>query len=205
MGWKLSMVLINTEQDFDKKEVFDALGYYNLEKADPQDFYSIMNPEEDKIYIGKYKGNIIICMQDLPLESLDDKVSKAEAVFSKKFPGTDVATFVLHSVVNLWGYSIVKDGKKIRARAGNSEAGTAIECGTILEEEKELLSKSTLNDEGERVFIFDDMPEDEFFDDQVGENFVFEISGRYLGENLSGCDALFETQFEGYTFSTEES
>jgi hypothetical protein len=201
MGWKISMVIINTEEDFDKKAIFDKLGYYDLKKTDTEDFYSIMNPNEDKIYIGKYNGNIIICMQDLPMESMDEKVSKEEAILSKRFPGVDIATFVLHSVVNLWGYSITKDGKKIRARAGSSEGGTVIDYGTVLEEEKELFSQSSLNDEGERVFVFGDMPEDEFMDDQVGENFVFDLSERYLGENLDGCDGLFETQFEGYSYS----
>lgn len=201
MGWKLSMVIINTKQDFDEKEVFDALGYSNLEKCDTEYFDSIMNPRDGKIYIGKYNGNVIICMQDLPLEAMDRNLSKAELVLSKIFPKTEIATFVLHSVVNLWGYSIVNDAKKIRVRAGSADAGTAVEYGLVLEEEKELLSKSKLNDAGERVFIFENMPEDEFMEDQVGENFVFELSAKYLGKNLSACDELFETQFEGYTFS----
>ena len=43
--------------------------------------------------------------------------------------------------------------------------------------------------------------DDEFIDEQVGENFVFDISRKYLGENLDACDELFDTEFEGYTFS----
>lgn len=76
-----------------------------------------------------------------------------------------------------------------------------VEFGEILEEERELFSKSKVNATGERVFVFEDMPDDEFQDDQVGENFIFDISHKYLGENLDACDELFETQFEGYTFS----
>jgi hypothetical protein len=199
MGWKISMVIINTEQDFDKKKLFDALGYSNLKKSDTECFDSIMNPNDDKIHIGKYNGNTIISMQELPMQSMDDQVSKEEAVLSKEFPGVDIATFVLHSVVNLWGYSITKDSKKIRARAGSSD-GTVIEYGAVLDEEKELFAQAKVNDEGERVFVFGDMAEEEFMDDQVGENFVFDLSQRYLGEKLDGCDGLFETEFEGYTF-----
>ena len=70
-----------------------------------------------------------------------------------------------------------------------------------MEEEKDLFSKSKVNANGERIFVFDDMPENEFKDDQVGENFVFDISEKYLGEALDANDGLFETEFEGYTFS----
>jgi len=201
MGWKTSMILINSEKEFDKNELFESFGYYKLNKSDKQYFETIMNPDDDKIYFGRYNGNTIICMQDLPLESMYESLSKAERILSSKFPNTDITTFVLHSVVNLWGYSIVNNGKKVRVRAGSSEGGTIVEYGEILEQEKELFSKSKLNKNGERVFTFENMPEDDFLDDQVGENFVFDVSRKYLGMNLDACEELFETEFEGYTFS----
>lgn len=201
MGWKTSIIIVNSKNEFDKNELFESLGYYELKSVDNQYFESIMNPDDDKIYIGKYNGNTIICMQDLPLESLDKTVSRAEKMLSNKFPNIDIVTFALHSVVNLWGYSIVNNGKKLRVRAGSSEGGTMVEFGKILEEEKELFSKSKMNSSGERIFLFEDMPDEEFQDDQVGENFVFDISRKYLGENLDACDELFETKFEGFTFS----
>jgi hypothetical protein len=136
----------------------------------------------------------------LTFEAIDPSLSRAEVILSNTFQDTDIVTFILHSVVNLWGYSIVNNGKKVRVRAGDSEE-LIIERGEILEEEKELFSKSKLNDKGERVYIFDDMPDDEFSADQVGENFVFDISTKYLGQSLDACDELFETEFEGYTFS----
>jgi hypothetical protein len=183
MGWKASMIIINSEQKFDKDELFNSLGYYDLKKEDKQHFESIINPDDDKIYIGNYNGNTIICIQDLTFEAIDRSLSRAEVILSNTFQNTDIVTFILQSVVNLWGYSIVKNGKKIRVRAGDSDE-LIIEYGEILEEEKELFSKSKLNDKGERIYVFDDMPDDDFFDDQVGENFVFDISKKYLGESL---------------------
>ncbi len=205
MGWKASMILINSEEEFDKNDFFESLGYYNLEKTDQQYFDSVINPDEDKIYLGQYNGNTIICMQGIPLESMDESMSKAETILSNKFPNSDIVTFVLHSTVNLWGYSIARNGEKIRVRFGASDEGTIVEYGEILDSEKELFSKSRLNKYGERIFIFDDMPEDEFLDDQVGENFVFDVSKAYLGEKLDFCDELFETEFEGYSFSKQKS
>lgn len=112
MGWKASLIIVNSDKKFDKDELFGSLGYYKLKSIDKQYFHSIMNPDDDRIYVGRYNGNTIICMQDLPLESLDATVSNAEKLLSKKFPNTDIVTFVLHSVVNLWGYSIVNNEKK---------------------------------------------------------------------------------------------
>lgn len=201
MGWKSSMILINSTEEFDKNEFFGLLGYYDLEKTDNQYFEEIMNPEEDVIYLGKYNGNTIICMQDLPLESLATEMSKAESLLSKRFLNSDIVTFVLHSVVNLWGYSIVKNGNKVRVRAGSSEGGTTVEHGEILAEEKELFSQSKLNEDGKRIFIFDGLPDDAFSEDQVGENFVFDISQTYLDDSLDDCGGLFQTEFEGYAFS----
>lgn len=200
MGWKASMIIINSEQKFDKDEFFNSLGFYDLKKNDKQPFESVINPDDDKIYIGNYNGNTIMCLQHLTFEAIDSSLSRAEVILSNTFQDTDIVTFILHSVANLWGYSIVNNGKKVRVRAGDSEE-LIIESGEILEEEKELFSKSKLNDKGERVYIFDDMPDDEFSDDQVGENFVFDISAKYLGQSLDACDELFETEFEGYTFS----
>jgi len=200
MGWKASMIVINSGEILPVQEVFDALGYYELRKVDKQPFEVVMNPDDDRIYLGQYKGNTIICMQDMPLESLGESVSDAERILSSQFSNTDIVTFALHSVVNLWGYSVVHNGKKLRARAGSSE-GTTIEYGEMLEEEKELFSIAKKNAKGERIFVFDDMPEEEFADDQLGENFVFDISTKYFGKSLDDCEELFETEFQGYTFS----
>lgn len=201
MGWKMSLMMINSEQEFDKDDLFESLGYSNLKKVDTQDFESVMNPDFDKIYLGKYNGNYIICMQEMAADAIDRNLSKAEKILSTKFTDTEIITFVLQSVVNLWGYSVAKNGEKIRARSGNSEEGTTLDVGTILEEEKELFSQSKTNEKGERIFVFEGMEEEEYSEDQVGENFVFDISKKYLGEDLDSCDALFETKFEGYTFS----
>ena len=85
MGWKASMILVNSVSEFNKDELFASLGYYDLKEIDPEYFEAVMNPDDDKIFIGTYNGNTIICMQDLPLESLDSSVSRAEASLSSNF------------------------------------------------------------------------------------------------------------------------
>lgn len=204
MGWKMSMIIINSEKEFKKDELFESLGYYDLKHIDKRYWESVINPDDGRIYIGQHNGNTIICMQELPIESLDTSLSRAEKVFSENFPNADIVTFALHSVVNLWGYSVVNNGKKLRVRGGTADSGIIVESGEILEEEKELFSKSKVNANGDRVFVFEGMPNDEFEDSQVGENFVFDLSRKYFGESLDSGDALFEVELEGYTYSTSK-
>ena len=202
MGWKASMIVVNSDNEVDKNDLLESLECYELEKIDDQYLDSIMNPDDGEIYIGKYNGNTILCVQDLPLTFMDENISRTESILSKYFPDTEIASFVLHSVVNLWGYSISKNGEKMRVRAGSAEGGQIVEHGSPLKEEEALFSQSRTNESGERIFVFDDMPEDQFQDDQVGENFVFDLSVRYFGESLDASDKLlFETPFEGYRFS----
>lgn len=91
--------------------------------------------------------------------------------------------------------------KKIRARAGNSDDGTFVEIGEPLDEEKELLSKSKLDENGNKVYVLDEFPDETFSEDQVGENFVFLICKRYFDQELdSAHDLLFKTTLAGYQY-----
>ena len=204
MGWKASIIVINAKNELGNEALLNALGCYSINEVTDQPFEAIMNPDEQLAYIGEFNNSTVICVQDLPLSLLEADASKAELTLSKLFPNTEIAALVLQSVVNLWGYSISKDGQKIRVRAGSSERGTIVDCGEIVEEEKELFSQAKITESGNRVFIFDGLPEEKFEDDQVGENFVFNISSRYFGEDLDMADDLLETSFKGYRFSNKK-
>ncbi len=199
MGWKLSMIVVDSNAEFNDKELLTSLGYKQFEKVEKQPFEICMNPDEGALYIGRFKGNILICARNLPLTFLDKSVSKGEQVLSETFPDSEISSLVLHSAVNLWGYSVTKDKKKVRVRAGNSDSGTMVDFGNPLEQEFDLLSKSTMDENGVRTYVFDDLPNEPFHEDQVGENFVFELASRYFGENLDEADEkLFETELQGY-------
>jgi hypothetical protein len=102
----------------------------------------------------------------------------------------------------LWGYSVTVNGHKVRARAGSSDDGTFVEIGEPLEEEIELLSKSRLDENGNRIYLLDDFPDEPFNEDQVRENFVFSICKRYFGEELDTADQLlFDTKLTGFTYA----
>jgi len=202
MGWKSSTIIIASKKEVNELELLNNLGFDNLIEIERAPFEVAINPDDGKIYIGKYKGNLLICAQNLPMTFLEETVSLGEKIISKYFPETEICSLVLHSGVNLWGYSLSKDTKKIRVRAGTSDKGTMIEYGEPLEQELNLLSKSKVGENGERIYYLDDFPDKPLDEDQVGENFVFELANRYIGQNLDMADdLLFETELKGYKFS----
>jgi len=201
MGWKASTIIIHEPTLVDNEQLLKELGFTNLVPIKEETFEVAMNPDDNRVYIGTYRDNLLICAPDIPLQFFGDTETAIEKIFNRLFPGSEICSIVLHSVVNLWGYSVTVDAHKVRARAGSSDDGTSIEIGEPLEEEKELLSKSTVDENGIRTYLFDDFPDEPFNEDQVGENFVFAICKRYFGEELDNADELlFDTTLTGYKY-----
>lgn len=203
MGWKASMIIVNSDKQVNELELLTNLGFQKLKETKSESFEAVHNPKEGKVYVGHYNGNLLICVQDLPATFLAEKVTEQEKVLFNYFGDAEVCALDLHSGVNYWGYSISKNNKKLRARSGSSEEGTTLEYGEPLEQELSLLAKSVLDENGNRVYHLEELPDESFAEDQVGENFVFSLASRYFGENLDMADdALFETQMKGYEFSS---
>ncbi len=201
MGWKASMIIINPRVEVDMEKLLHDLGFKKLKKINDQPLDDAIYPNDDEVYIGIYEDNLLICASDLPMMFFDEHINEIEKIFLNRFPDSEVCSIVLQSTVNLWGYSILKNGNKFRTRAGSADDGTFIDVGEPLEQEKALFAKSTVDTRGNRMYKFEDLPGELLTEDQVGENFVFEICGRYFGESLDSADELlFDTVMTGYKF-----
>ena len=138
-------------------------------------------------YIGEYKDSLIISAYGLPFHFYDVELSEFENNLIKQFPYSEIFATTLESSVNHWGYAIIQNGQKIRLRVGDSE-NEIIEYGEVLDEEKALFSKSKIDSNGNRIYLLDEFPDEEFTEDQVGEEFVFEIFKRFIGEKFDMAD-----------------
>lgn len=202
MGYKIFTVIITPKPEVQYATLLGELGFQNLKKIRDEAFGSVMNPPGGKVYIGTYNNNLLICASELADSFFEKRSIDGERLLIEKFPDREICVLVLHSVVNLWGYAILKQGKKIRARAGSADDGTFLEFGEPIEEEMDLLSKSSFDAEGKRVYKLSTDPDDVFTEDQVGENFVFALCYRYLGEELDAAEnPLYETVMTGYSFA----
>lgn len=175
-----------------------------MKKIEDEPYDVAIYPDADKIFIGTYKSNLIISVNNLPFEFFSKSLSALEEKFITLFPNSEICALSLNSVINHWGYAIIKDGKKIRARTGDADNGTTLDFGEPVQEELELLSKSKIEDSGQRRYYFEKDFNEAYFEDQVGENFVFEIFKRYTGTKLDYDDELlFETNFNGFQISSQ--
>lgn len=202
MGWKLSSLLIDTDKIINDNAFLKALGFNNYTSIEEKTFEEVMNPNVGDIYIGTYKNKTIICVQEIPLQFLDESIEVIEENLITLSNNHEISAVALHSVVNFYGFSYVKNGIKYRAKSGASDEGLISEYGEPLDVELELLSKSYVNSDNERVFQLDEYPDDVFTEDQMGEEFVFQIFDHYFDEPLDTADdLLFETKFRGYSIN----
>ncbi|MGN7786731.1 DUF6928 family protein [Niabella sp. 22666] len=200
MGWKASMIIIHQPGEVDHRELLRRLGFINLDKIPDMHVGSAILPAEDKIYIGNYKNNLLICEPNLPYTFFNEQPPFTEELLTHIFPDKEIAVIVLHSVVNLWGFSVIKNGKRIRTRAGY-DARNVIDFGAPLPEEEYLLSKSFIDEEsGQKMYLLDGWREP-CTEDATGEEFVFAVCARYFGEKLDQADELFDTELTGYEVS----
>jgi hypothetical protein len=203
MGWKLSSIIINPSTDIHHENLLSKLGFKNLEKLEDQSYDIAMYPDKDQVYIGNYKNNLIICSEGLPLKFFENSLTDLEKTLIKCFPDSEICAVSLQSTINHFGFAVIKNGEKIRVKSGDADLGTVIDIGPPLEQEKELLSKSKMDDNGQRLYHLDNFDET-FQENQVGENFIVEIFKRYTGESLDTDDDLLDTDFAAYKFSEEE-
>lgn len=204
MGWKLSSIIINPKTEIQFENLLEELGFSNLKKIEDEPYDVAIYPEADKVFVGIYKNNLIISANNLPLEFYNKSLSALEEKLINLFPDSEICAVSLNSVINHWGYAIIRDGKKIRARTGDGDSGTTLDIGEPVKEELGLFSKSKLDANGQRKYYFESYSEEPYVESQVGENFVFEIFKRYTGIQLDRDDELlFETNFKGYQASSQ--
>ena len=199
MGWKASCIFINKVSG-DKNELVNQIPY-NLRKVqETETLETAIMPDDKVFYLGEYKGNTIICDFGLPFEFYSDEISEIERKLINHFPNSTIIAVTLMSTVNHYGFAIIENGEKKRVKVGDYENPVALEIGQITKEEIELQKNSEIDEEGNRMFKYED-EEEVYPEDTIGEEYVFEISKRIFGFKLNGAESdelHFETKLEKY-------
>jgi hypothetical protein len=204
MGWKTFAVLATNQPGYfgsapthdpaAAEALRQQLGLDDYVPAEgTHDFDTAMYPQRGSLYIGAYPGGCILCEQDLPSAFFEDnarrKISGARGGLDVVrdrllglYPQGEVMALVLHSVVNLWGYSVYAQGRHLRTAAGASDNGLIANLGAPLPEETPGLQHCPI----ERV--------DEEGD---GEELVFAVSARMFGNRMdsTGIRPLYMTHY----------
>lgn len=203
MGWK-AFTLFATDQpsgyfgsfpqhDPERAEAIRIrLGLDRYEIKGKSTFEQGIYPQNGSLFIGAYPGGTILCEEDLPFDFFDEISEKTHVPgverrnfrsnFLNLYPAGQVLAIVLHSVVDLWGYSLYSKGKWIRAATGSSDDGLIGQFGQPLPEEERILREC---------------PIEKVHEEGIGEELVFDVSTRFLGKRIDAFDE-FNLQMTEY-------
>jgi hypothetical protein len=191
MGWKASVVFAAEESGYFSsvlqhnqaraEQIRERLGLKDYEPVGPAVFETAMNPNRGQLFIGAYSRGVVVCHDDAPGAFFDDssrrKISGSAGDFAEfkdklmaMYPKGEVIAIVLHSVVNLWGYSVYVNGRLLRRAAGASDNGLIVNEGTPLPEEARVLATC---------------PMEEVDTEGMGEELVFDVSSRLFGKSMN--------------------
>lgn len=142
-------------------------------------------PKGGQLYIGAYEHGVVIAHPLLPALLFDEVGRnknfghvKANGQFCRAihelFPTGEVMALNLHSVVNMWGFALYRNGLLMRCASG-AEGVLHSSIGTLLPEEKPMLAKHSIDslDSGDVVY---------------SEDLVFDVSQRMLGYRYDELD-----------------
>jgi hypothetical protein len=204
MGWKACAIFASTEPGYfgtepqHQPQQADALchqlGFAGYVRTGESDLESALYPSSGALSIGAYPHGTIVCERNLPGHFFDTQARQAIQGASVKrpdfqtqllnlYPTGQVLAIVLHSVVNLWGYSLYAKGQLVRSAAGASDDGLFANIGEPLPEESRVLDRCSIEEVNEEGY---------------GEDLVFDVAARFLGGRIDERDThtLAMTQYE---------
>ncbi len=205
MGWKTDTLLIRPASPAEEAQgLLSDLGFASLTPLGERPYEQAIWPDKDTVWVGSCGDCLMISARGLSdLFFQPEPAPRVQALF-RRFPHSEVAAVTLHSVVNLWGFALFRDGRPLRRKAGSADDGTFEDTGDPLPEERDLLAKSTRNADGKRVYRLPEFPDEDFTEDQVGEEYVFKVFERFTGERPDTGPTLLDTRCVGFRFDSIE-
>ncbi|MDR1054390.1 MAG: hypothetical protein LBL90_00825 [Prevotellaceae bacterium] len=200
MGWKASMIIIqNPDNVKDDDIILKAFGMGQRKYACNTTLDECIYPRDESINIAYYNGSIIIC-DDFQLSGkfIMEEISTEERTIIKLFPDSEILTVSCLSLTTFHGYSLIRNGKRVRAKAMSADDGFYINIGDPIEEEKAIYAQGELR-HGKYYWTHED---NEYTEDQLMEDFTFGIAKRLLGVRIDeseGEELMDEVLFSKYT------
>jgi hypothetical protein len=190
MGWKAFAIFAAEQPGYfgsapehdpgRAEQVRQQLGLGGYDTVGLSTFDAGMYPRDGQLFIGAYPAGVIVCHDKLPGYFFDDQsrrsisggssdMQQSVSALLSLYPQGEVLAVVLHSVVNLWGYTLYSSGRLVRSAAGAADDGLIANVGMPLPEEARVLSTC---------------PIDKVDEECAGEELVFDVAARMLGQRI---------------------
>lgn len=195
--------------DISDVQLLAGLGFQNCVPRGTDSLENCMYPRNGSFGLGQYNGRLILTedhqlTDELEHVKIPGGLSNYEQVLSRLFPGSEVLSVACHSANNYAMHSLVKDGVKLRYRSVSGDE-KAVEFGPPLKEEETIYARSEMIS-GVRMFRREepDRPY-EYTEDQLMEDFTFEVAKRHLGVRLDSdeTDELNAVEMRLYRFDPQ--
>lgn len=202
MGWKMSMIIIQNPENFqDEKHILNTLGMGQHQYSCVTTLENCIYPRDESINIGYYNNCIIIC-DDFQLTGkfIMDQTSVEELGLAKLFPKSEILSVSCLNLTKFHGYSLVKNGRIVRAKAIDPRNIYYVNIGAPLKEEKLIYDKGELRHS--KYYWIAAPQNQELTEDEMMEDFTFNVAQRLLGVRLNEMEAdqlCYEIPFKKYS------
>jgi hypothetical protein len=192
---KFYLIIITHALNMSIANVKAKLGLDDLKPIAEVSFYNAQSIEKG-VCIGKYDDKILIVSQDKIFGFYEREVAPFEKHITSLFPDSEIAALTLYDTVDLYGYSISQNGKRIRVKSG-ADSEVYINTGNKLKEEDDVLK--------EEIFSADEMKEmkqkytskevEHFVENEVGVRVTHALLLRYFN-NYEVFDKIRLTEYQ---------
>jgi hypothetical protein len=149
MGWKIYLIIISNVANNNTADIPQKIGMSNVQPGKEISINEAQYAEGTSI--GKYEDKIFIISQALVFKFYDKTPSDFEEKICEAFPNSEIAILALNGTVDLYGYNIIKNGKRQRVKSG-ADLDLYINYGDHLPEEL-AVSKEEIFDKEELIEI----------------------------------------------------
>ena len=200
MGWRMSVVLVDGEADVALEDVLARVVGEPVIKVGTTTVDEALFPFH--LVAGTYQGRTLIFDKKIPWALLHGAPGREHRLL-EVFPNHRLLVAYLNSTTNHYGYAYYENGSRLRLRTGTFHSSGEDE-GELLPAEQTFY-RNTIERNGETLIVQNQGGEkQEFTHDQLGEEFVFALTGVILGEPLIIMDELlYETDFWAYARASE--
>ena len=192
---KFYLIIITHALNMSVATVKAKLGLDNLKPITEISFYNAQSVDKG-ICIGKYEDKILIVSQEKIFGLFGKDVTPFEKGITELFPKSEIAALTLYDTVDLYGYSIIQDGKRVRVKSG-ADSKVYIDIGDKLKEENDVLKTE--------IFSPDEMKEmkqkytskevERFVENEVGVRVTHALLLKYFN-NYEVLDKIQLTEYQ---------
>ena len=191
MSWKIYLIIISNANNINTAEIPQKIG---LDNVRPTKEISIHEAQYAKgTSIGKYGDKIFIVSQDLVFKFYDKTPSDFEKKLCDLFPNSEIAVLTLNGTVDLYGYNIIKNGKRRRIKSG-ADLDLYVDYGDKLPEEVTISKEKIFDDEELKEIKADNSKEQvqKILDQEISTRTTFRLTKRYFGKQFDEVGSDYE-------------